>query len=209
MPNNLLSLTNNYPLEPKRQNLFTLHLLHVPGNDDITTDKMKIDLISATRPTYEHGVNELNRFNMKYKVAQAPTMGHTLAVVFRDTVQQNLGRAMYLWNKIVFNRNNGAMGYASAYKTAGNLNIYDPRGVLIEKWILDGLFPTTTNWGELTYGVGEALTVTVTFAYDLARLDENVTTENRPTTQDNRDGSNTPEFGGAYADDSELQLADL
>lgn len=184
---NYFSLTNNYRLEPKRNNLFTLVLESVPGvgNDTATIEKLQIDLEKASRPSYGYGTLTLERFNMKYKVAQAPTFDHTLSVTFRDTVQLNLGRIFYFWNKAIFNPRNGIMGYAAGYKTDGALYIFDPLGNTIEKWKFMGMWPSATNWGEVTYGAGDALKVEVTFTYDLAYLDETVDSSNMPNVAKN------------------------
>jgi len=186
---NVLSLTNNYRLEPKRTNLFTLVLNSVPGiNGTDVIEKLQIDLKSASRPTYTHNTLVLERFNMKYKVAQAPSMDHNLTVTFRDTVQLNLGRIFYYWNKVIFNRKTGAMGYAAAYKTDGSLYVFDPLGEPIEKWDFKGLFPSSTNWSDMSYGAGDEMTVEVTFAYDIAFLDESVDSTDFPQ---NRVGATT------------------
>ena len=139
MANPVFGLTQNYMLEPKRNNLFSLRFQEgIPNGSSNVQDKIQIDLISASRPTYTHNVLEVQRFNMRYKVAQVPTMGHTIAVTFRDTIQLNLGKEMYLWNKVLFNRENGTMGYVSSYKTNCYLDIFDPRGTR-------GLGRTTIN----------------------------------------------------------------
>ena len=43
------------------------------------------------------------------------------------------------------------MGYAAGYKKNIDLEMLDPTGVVVEKWILEGAFLTKYDGGALTY----------------------------------------------------------
>ena len=45
----------------------------------------------------------------------------------------------------------GRMGYAAGYKKDIELEMLDPTGVVVEKWLLEGCFMTDLNFGELDY----------------------------------------------------------
>jgi hypothetical protein len=45
----------------------------------------------------------------------------------------------------------GRMGYAAGYKKDIELEMLDPTGVVVEKWILQGTFITDLNFNELDY----------------------------------------------------------
>jgi hypothetical protein len=45
----------------------------------------------------------------------------------------------------------GRMGYAAGYKKDVDLEMLDPTGVVVEKWILYGTFLTSANFGSLAY----------------------------------------------------------
>ena len=43
------------------------------------------------------------------------------------------------------------MGYAAGYKKNVDLEMLDPTGVVVEKWILEGTFLTDVSFGDLGY----------------------------------------------------------
>jgi hypothetical protein len=45
----------------------------------------------------------------------------------------------------------GRMGYAAGYKKNVDLEMLDPTGVVVEKWILEGTFLTDVSFGDLGY----------------------------------------------------------
>ena len=45
----------------------------------------------------------------------------------------------------------GRMGYAAGYKKNIDLELLDPTGVVVEKWILQGAFLTDVNFNDLSY----------------------------------------------------------
>jgi len=175
---NYLSLASNYILEPKRNNLFTLELDYVPGQDNKENkprEKLKLDLESAQRPNISIGKHVLNRFNMKYKVGGIVDFGDaSLEVKFRDTYQLDLARIFYEWVQLIHNFRTGAVGYSASYKTDGYVYLLDPSEArIVEAWRYIGLFPTAVNINEpgLEYGNGDVLKVAVTFSCDYYYLD--------------------------------------
>jgi hypothetical protein len=53
----------------------------------------------------------------------------------------------------------GRMGYAAGYKKNVELEMLDPTGVVVEKWILEGCFLTSLNFGDLNYSQDELATI--------------------------------------------------
>jgi hypothetical protein len=43
------------------------------------------------------------------------------------------------------------MGYAAGYKKDVYLEMLDPTGVVVEKWLLESCFLTNLNFGDLAY----------------------------------------------------------
>jgi hypothetical protein len=43
------------------------------------------------------------------------------------------------------------MGYAAGYKKNVDIEMLDPTGVVVEKWILEGTFLTDVGFGTLDY----------------------------------------------------------
>jgi hypothetical protein len=58
------------------------------------------------------------------------------------------------------------MGYAAGYKKDIELEMLDPTGVVVEKWILQGTFITNLDFGELDYSRDEISTITCNLRMD-------------------------------------------
>ena len=58
------------------------------------------------------------------------------------------------------------MGYAAGYKKNVDLEMLDPTGVVVEKWILEGCFITDLNFNELDYSRDELATITCSLRMD-------------------------------------------
>jgi hypothetical protein len=55
------------------------------------------------------------------------------------------------WIRLCAESVTGRMGYAAGYKKNVDLEMLDPTGVVVEKWIYEGCFITTANFGSLGY----------------------------------------------------------
>ena len=60
----------------------------------------------------------------------------------------------------------GRMGYAAGYKKDISLELLDPSGVAVEKWILQGCFLTDADFQSLSYGTSDLAKVAVTLRPD-------------------------------------------
>jgi hypothetical protein len=60
----------------------------------------------------------------------------------------------------------GRMGYAAGYKKDVDLEMLDPTGVAVEKWILQGCLITKASFGDLGYGGDDLAMVDMTLQPD-------------------------------------------
>jgi hypothetical protein len=60
----------------------------------------------------------------------------------------------------------GRMGYAAGYKKNVDLEMLDPTGVVVEKWILEGTMITKTAWSEANYSQDSLATLDATLQMD-------------------------------------------
>jgi hypothetical protein len=58
------------------------------------------------------------------------------------------------------------MGYAAGYKKDIELEMLDPTGVVVEKWILQGTFLTNVDFGSLEYSDDEIADISATLRMD-------------------------------------------
>ena len=62
----------------------------------------------------------------------------------------------------------GRQGYAAGYKKDVELEMLDPTGVVIEKWILQGTMVTSANFGDLDYSSSDIADISCTLRFDRA-----------------------------------------
>jgi hypothetical protein len=60
----------------------------------------------------------------------------------------------------------GRMGYAAGYKKDIDLEMLDPTGVVVEKWILEGTWLQDVNFDSLGYSDDKLATITAALRMD-------------------------------------------
>jgi hypothetical protein len=58
------------------------------------------------------------------------------------------------------------MGYAAGYKKNVDLEMLDPTGVVVEKWILEGCFMTSADFGSLGYNTDAIADISINLRMD-------------------------------------------
>ena len=64
----------------------------------------------------------------------------------------------------------GRQGYAAGYKRDLELEMLDPTGVVVQKWILKNCMITDANFGNLSYSDDEVSQITMTIQPDYCVL---------------------------------------
>ena len=60
----------------------------------------------------------------------------------------------------------GRMGYAAGYKKNVELEMLDPTGVVVEKWLLEGTWLSDVNFNTLSYSQDGVATIAATLRPD-------------------------------------------
>lgn len=146
------------PYEPKRQNRF---ILRFPSNLGInewfveSTSRPHIQIVATEIPFLNTSTFVAGRFNWQ-----------TLNVTFRDPIGPSASQALMEWVRLHAESVTGRMGYAAGYKKDVDLEMLDPTGVVVEKWILFGTFLTDVNFNQLSYSQDALATITATMRMD-------------------------------------------
>ena len=156
----LLKMPLNY--EPLRQNRF---LLRFPS--DLGINEWWV--ASAKRPSIEQGETEIPFLNTSTFVLGRYKWG-TIDVVFRDPIGPSASQAIMEWVRLHSESVTGRQGYAVGYKRDVTIEILDPTGVCVQKWLLKNTMLTNVNFGELAYNSDELLNITATLRFDYAIL---------------------------------------
>ena len=146
------------PYEPKKQNRF---ILRFPSSLGIN----EWFVMSASRPTINIGAVEIPFLNTSTFVAGRFTWD-TIDITFKDPIGPSAAQALMEWVRLHAESVTGRMGYAAGYKKNVELEMLDPAGVVIEKWILEGTFLTNVNFGSLDYNSEDIAEITATLRPD-------------------------------------------
>lgn len=131
------------PFEPKRENRFILRFPASLGINEwyvSSTSRPKAKIKSVDIPFLNTSTYVAGRFEWE-----------ELPVVFRDPIGPSAAQALMEWFRLHAESVTGRMGYAASYKKDIELDMLDPGGVVVEKWILVQTFLTSLDFGKLDY----------------------------------------------------------
>lgn len=147
------------PYEPKKQNRFILRFPSSLGiNEWFVT--------STKRPSINIGEVEIPFLNTSTWVAGRFTW-NSIDVTFKDPIGPSAAQALMEWVRLHAESVTGRMGYASGYKKDIELEMLDPTGVVVEKWILQGTqLSGDVDFGTLDYSAEDIAEITATLRMD-------------------------------------------
>jgi hypothetical protein len=74
------------------------------------------------------------------------------------------------WIRLASESVTGRQGYAAGYKRDLELEMLDPAGVCMQKWVMKNCFITSCDFGSLDYADDELADITATVRMDYAIL---------------------------------------
>ena len=120
---------------------------------------------STSRPKITIKDVEIPFLNTSTYVAGRFTWGD-ISVTFRDPIGPSASQALMEWVRLHAESVTGRMGYAAGYKKDIDLEMLDPTGVAVEKWILQGTFLKDVDFDSLGYNEDGLITVKATLRPD-------------------------------------------
>jgi hypothetical protein len=146
------------PYEPKRVNRFILRFPSSLGINEWFVE-------TTARPSLKINSTEIQFLNTSTFVAGRFNW-NALNVKFRDPIGPSAAQAVMEWVRLCAESVTGRMGYAAGYKKNVDLEMLDPTGVVVEKWILEGTFLTDINFDTLNYSQDGLATITCQMRMD-------------------------------------------
>lgn len=156
----LLKMPLNY--EPLRKNRW---LLRFPADLGI----QEWWLSSASRPSIKQTEKEIQFLNTSTWVVGRYTWD-TIQVKLRDPIGPSASQAIMEWVRLHSESVTGRQGYAAGYKRDVELEMLDPTGVVVSKWILKNVMITEASFGELDYSQDDVAEIQITLRFDYAIL---------------------------------------
>jgi len=148
--------------EPLRKNRWVVRF---PSDLGISEWMLK----SAARPTINQHETELQFLNTSTWVVGRYTWD-ALQLTFRDFIAPSTSQALMEWIRLCSESVTGRQGYAAGYKRDLELEMLDPTGVCVQKWVIKNSFITVCNFGSLDYADDEVADITATLRMDYAVL---------------------------------------
>ena len=148
------------PYEPKKKNRFIFRFPTPLGIQEWF-------VASGSRPSITIDEVEIPFLNTSTFVA-GRFLWETIDVTFRDPIGPSAAQALMEWVRLHAESVTGRMGYAAGYKKDVELELLDPTGVVIEKWILQGTFLTGVNFNDLDYSSSDVADINATLRFDRA-----------------------------------------
>lgn len=150
------------PYEPKRANRW---LLRFPSDLGIQEWWLK----SASRPSISQEETEIQFLNTSTWVV-GRFIWETISVTFRDPIGPSATQAIMEWVRLQSESITGRQGYAAGYKKDIELEMLDPTGVVIEKWLLQGTMLTNVAFGDLSMEDDSIAEINADLRFDRALL---------------------------------------
>jgi hypothetical protein len=120
---------------------------------------------SAARPVGKINSVEIPFLNTSTYVAGRFNW-EEIKVTFKDPIGPSASQALMEWFRLHAESVTGRMGYAAGYKKDIELEMLDPTGVVVEKWILQGTFMTNLDGGSLDYSDDKLADINVSLRMD-------------------------------------------
>lgn len=148
--------------EPQRKNRWVMRF---PSDIGIS----EWMLSSASRPKITQNSNEIQFLNTSTWVLGRYTWD-SLQITLRDPISPSASQAIMEWVRLGSESVTGRQGYAAGYKRDIELEMLDPTGVCISKWLLKNAFLTNVDFGSLSYSDDALADITATIVMDYAVL---------------------------------------
>lgn len=121
----------------------------------------------ASRPNLAIEETELNFLNAKTWIP-GKAAWETITVTYIDVATLD-NKPLFDWLASVYNFTDPIRlqmgGKRSDYSGTGVLKMWDGCGVLLETWVMDDLWPTSVNFGDLDYAASDEATIELTLRY--------------------------------------------
>lgn len=156
-------LITKFPIsEPKRKNRW---LITFPADLGI----QQWWLASASRPSITQNEVEIPFLNTSTWVVGRFTW-EPIDVVFKDPIGPSATQAIMEWVRLSSESITARQGYFSGYARPVELEMLDPTGVVVEKWLLDNTMLTNVSFGDLSMDDDGLAEITCTLRFHRAIL---------------------------------------
>jgi len=143
--------------EPQRKNNFTVRLTPPAGLISPADGETLIAMSVKAMPFPQETSDTLEiPFGNEFRKVAGMTKYTSEQLTVHDFVSGNIAAVFRDWRKVVYNPENGVVGYAHQYKTTGDLLFFGPDGEQKRLWQLIGMWPKRVKYGSGEMGSSAA-----------------------------------------------------
>lgn len=159
-------------LHPKQKNRWRITFSNLGGGAD--SQPVSMQAIKCSRPKFKHEKVTLHRYNSVAYVAAKHSFD-PIELTLEDDVTSSASAVVQAqlqkqqWVIGAEGQWLAAAGEGSLYKFVMYMDQLDGNDQVIEKWVIEGCWIESSNWGELDYSEGSALTIDLSISIDNAR----------------------------------------
>ena len=124
-------------------------------------------LSSASRPSLVQNEVGIDFLNTKTWVV-GKFEWDPIDVTFRDPIGPSATQALMEWARLHSESVTGRQGYAAGYKRDVTIEMLDPTGVVVQKWVLVNTMLTNVSFGDLSMEDDGIADITATLRFDRA-----------------------------------------
>lgn len=148
--------------EPLRQNRF---ILSFPADTGIQSWWVS----TSALPSIQQKEVEIQFMNTSTYVL-GRYVWDVIQVKLKSLIGPSTSQAVMEWVRLGSESVTGRQGYAAGYKRNVTIQMLDPTGVAVQKWVLINTFITTANFGSVDYSNDSLSEIDITLRYDYAIL---------------------------------------
>jgi hypothetical protein len=159
-------------LHPKQKNRWRITFANLGGGSDSQPVSMQATKVS--RPKFKHDKVTLHRYNSISYVASKHSFD-PINLTLEDDVTSSASTVVQAqlqkqqWVIGAEGQWLAAAGEGSLYKFVMYLDQLDGNDQVIEKWIIEGCWIESCDWGDVSYDSGDAIEISLTISIDNAR----------------------------------------
>lgn len=126
-------------------------------------------MVSGKRPSYKAEETPIKFLNTETYV-EGRYSWDSMQITLNDYIGPSTSQAVMEWVRLHSESVTGRQGYAAGYKRDVELEMLDPTGVAVQKWILVNTWVSNADFGQLDYSSSDIATIQLTIRFDYAIL---------------------------------------
>jgi hypothetical protein len=149
------------PYEPLRKNRFLFRWV------DTSLGIQEYWMASASRPSITINAVEIPFLNTSVYISGRFNW-EPITVTLNDPIGPSATQAVMEWVRLHAESITGRMGYKAGYAKAVEIEMLDPTGVVVQKWLLENTIIESADFGDLSMDDDGLAQITLSLRFDRA-----------------------------------------